>query len=154
MRVLLAYLAAAIVFIVVDLIWIVLVVLDVYAREIGDMLSDSPNGAAAGVFYIGYIAGILLLASLPAVEKRSWKVAAINGAALGAIAYGTYTVTNYAVLTGWTMTLVVSDTVWGAFITGLCAVVAYIVAQPASSLLRIPPGGAAPRYRRRQRRAP
>ena len=129
MRILKAYLAAAIVFIVVDLIWIALVVLDTYEREIGDLLSDSPNGVAAGVFYIGYIAGILLLASLPAVEKRSWKIAAVNGAVLGAIAYGTYTVTNYAVLTGWTMTLVVSDTIWGAFITGLCAVVAYAAAR-------------------------
>ena len=130
MRIFLAYLAATAVFIVVDLIWIALVVLDMYEREIGEMLSDSPNGAAAGIFYIGYIAGILLLASLPAVEKGSWKTAAINGAVMGAIAYGTYTVTNYAVLTGWTMTLVVSDIVWGAFITALCALVGFIVARP------------------------
>ena len=133
MRTLLAYLAAIAVFIVVDLIWIVLVVLDMYEREIGDMLSDSPNGAAAALFYIGYIAGILLLASLPAVEKRSWKVAAINGGVMGALAYGTYTVTNYTVLTGWTMTLVVTDIVWGAFITGLCALVGFIVARPPES---------------------
>ncbi len=132
MRIVGAYLAAATVFIVVDLIWIALVVLDLYEREIGDMLSDSPNGALAGVFYIGYLAGILLLASLPAVEKRSWKKAAINGAVLGALAYGTYTVTNYVVFTGWTMTLVVTDILWGAFITGLCAVVAYVVARPRS----------------------
>ena len=128
----LAYLAATAVFIVVDLAWIVLVVLDTYEREIGGLLSDSPNGLAAGLFYIGYIAGILLLASLPAVEKRSWKVATVNGAALGAIAYGTYTVTNYAVLTGWTLTLVVSDIVWGAFITALCALVGFFVARPSA----------------------
>lgn len=130
MRIFLAYIAATVVFIVVDLIWIVLVVLDTYEREIGDLLSDSPNGAAAGLFYIGYIAGILLLASLPAVEKSSWKIAAINGGVMGAIAYGTYTVTNYAVLTGWTMTLVITDILWGAFITALCAVVGYVVARP------------------------
>ena len=130
MRILLAYLAATAFFIVVDLIWIVLVVLDVYEREIGELLSDSPNGQVAGIFYIGYIAGILLLASLPAVEKRSWKTAAINGAVVGAIAYGTYTVTNYTVLTGWTMTLVVTDILWGAFITALVALVGFIVARP------------------------
>ena len=132
MKLLKAYLAAAIVFIVVDLIWIALVVLDTYEREIGDLLSDSPNGIAAGVFYAGYIAGILLLASLPAVEKRSWKIAAVNGAALGAVAYGTYTVTNYAVLTGWTMTLVVSDILWGAFITALTAVCGYLAGRDPS----------------------
>ncbi len=133
MRILIAYIAAAAVFIVVDLIWIVLVVLDLYEREIGDLLSDSPNGTTAGIFYIGYIAGILLLASLPAVEKASWKIAAINGAVIGAIAYGTYTVTNYTVLTGWTMTLVVTDILWGAFITALIALVGYIVARPPAS---------------------
>lgn len=144
MRVFLAYIAAAAVFIVVDLIWIGLVVLDMYEREIGDLLSDAPNGAAAAVFYAGYLAGILLLASLPAVEKRSWKVAAINGAVLGALAYGTYTVTNYVVLNGWTMTLVVTDILWGAFITGLCAVVAYVVARdrtaPAENTSATPSG--------------
>ncbi len=127
MRILLAYLAATAVFIVVDLIWIVLVVLDLYEREIGDLLSDSPSGLAAVIFYLAYIAGILLLASLPAVEKGSWKTAAINGAVIGAIAYGTYTVTNYTVLTGWTMTLVVTDILWGPVITALCALVGYIV---------------------------
>ena len=40
--------------------------------------------------------------------------------------------TNYAVLTGWTMLLVVSDILWGAFITALCALVAYLVARPAA----------------------
>ncbi len=133
MRILLAYIAAAAVFIVVDLIWIVLVVLDMYEREIGDLLSDSPNGVMAAVFYVGYIAGILLLASLPAVEKNSWKTAALNGAVMGALAYGTYTVTNYTVLTGWTMTLVVTDILWGAFITALCALVGFIVARTSAS---------------------
>ncbi len=133
MRTLLAYLAATAVFIVVDLIWIVLVVLDMYEREIGDLLSDSPNGIAAGIFYLGYIGGILLLASLPAVEKGSWKIAAVNGAVIGAIGYGTYTVTNFTVLTGWTMTLVVTDILWGAFITALCALVGFIVARRPQS---------------------
>ncbi len=131
MRIIKAYLATAAVFIVVDLIWIALVVRGMYEREIGPMLLESPNPATAGVFYLGYIAGVLLLASVPAIGKRSWKTAATNGAVLGALAYGTYTVTNYTVLTGWTMTLVVTDIVWGAFITALCGVVGYVVARPA-----------------------
>ncbi len=131
MRLARAYLATLVVFIVVDLIWIAFVVIGMYEREIGQMLLDSPNGATAAVFYLGYIAGVLLLASVPAIDKRSWKTAAINGAVLGAIAYGTYTVTNYTVLTGWTMTLVVTDIVWGAFITALCGVVGYVAARPA-----------------------
>lgn len=120
-----AYFSSLLAFLVVDAIWIGTVVIDYYQRQVGDLLREDPNMAAAAVFYLGYVAGVLALAVKPAVDARSPGMAVIRGAVLGAVAYGTYTVTNYAMIKGWTVGLLVSDVVWGAFLTGLTAAVGY-----------------------------
>ena len=125
MRIVKSYIAALVAFLVVDLVWISAYVIGYYEREVGALLREEPNMAAAVVFYLGYIAGVLALATLPALEARSPRVAVVRGAVLGAVAYGTYTVTNYAMIEGWTLGLVISDVIWGAFLTGLTAFVGY-----------------------------
>ena len=124
-----AAVATAIAFLVIDLAWISLFLGDVYEAQLGDMMRETPSGAAAGAFYIGYIAGILFLAIRPALEAERMGPAVINGAALGALAYGTYTLTNYAIFPKWSVLLVVSDIAWGAVLTASCAAVGYLAAR-------------------------
>ena len=93
------------------------------------MMRETPDGLAAGAFYVGYIAGILFLAVRPALEAERPGPALINGAALGALAYGTYTLTNYAIFAQWSVTLVLSDIAWGAVLTASCAVIGYLAAR-------------------------
>ena len=50
-------------------------------------------------------------------------------AQLGAVAYGTYTLTNYAIFAQWSVLLVVSDIGWGTCLTAVCAVVGYLAAR-------------------------
>lgn len=120
-----AYLAVLAAFLVIDGLWISGFLFAFYQQEIGGLLAAEPNMAAASVFYLAYAGGIVLLAVQPALRGQAWAIAAQNGAVLGALAYGTYTVTNYAVLEGWTLALVFSDIAWGAFLTALCAVCGY-----------------------------
>ncbi|MBT8144810.1 MAG: DUF2177 family protein [Gammaproteobacteria bacterium] len=122
-----AFAGAAVAFLVIDAVWIAFVVKPFYDREVGSLLRESPNLAAGAAFYLLYAAGIVLLAVNPALTTASMKTAAINGAVLGAVAYGTYTVTNYAVLKQWSMSLVVSDILWGTFLTAVAAVCGYFV---------------------------
>jgi len=124
-----AFIGTLVTFLVVDIAWISMVVRGMYQREIGPMLLDSPNMTAAAIFYLAYVAGIVVLAVQPAIASGSVRVAVINGAVLGAIAYGTFTMTNYAVLKGWTAQLVWTDIVWGTFLTALCAVAGYFAAR-------------------------
>ena len=124
-----AYAGTLVSFLIVDAVWIALVVRGFYQREVGHLLSDSPNMGAAGIFYLAYAAGVVVLAVQPAIGAGSVKTAVLNGAIIGAIAYGTYTVTNYAVLKGWTMGLVLSDIAWGAFLTALTAACGYLAAR-------------------------
>lgn len=125
MRIVKAYIAALVAFLVVDLLWITFYVIGYYESQVGNLLRAEPVMGAAVLFYLGYIAGVLVLASEPAVAARSGRMAVVRGAVLGAVAYGTYTVTNYAMIEGWTMGLLVSDVIWGAFLTGLTAFVGY-----------------------------
>jgi uncharacterized membrane protein len=119
------YLAVLISFLVVDAIWIGAVVRKYYRQELGDLMRESPNFVAAGAFYLFYAAGVVLLCVTPALKSGQPGVALVNGAVLGGLAYGTYTVTNYAIIKGWSLGLVGSDIVWGAFLTSLVAVVGY-----------------------------
>lgn len=124
-----AYAGALVAFLVIDIAWIALVVKPFYANQIGDMMRGSPNMAAAGAFYLLYIAGVVALAVQPALAAGTVRTALLNGAILGAVAYGTYTVTNFAILKGWTTGLVWSDILWGAFLTAVCAAAGFYAAR-------------------------
>lgn len=129
MRFLKAAAATAIAFLVIDIAWIGFFVGDVYDAQLGDMMRESPNGLAAAAFYLAYIAGIVYFAVRPALDENRVGPALLNGALLGALAYGTYTLTNYAIFAQWSMTLVLSDIAWGAFLTAISAAVGYRVAR-------------------------
>ncbi len=47
------------------------------------------------------------------------------GAVLGLAAYGTYDITNLAVLKGWPVIVTVVDMVWGTLVTAACAAAGY-----------------------------
>ncbi|MGB5490027.1 MAG: DUF2177 family protein [Woeseiaceae bacterium] len=129
-----AYIGTALPFLVIDAAWIGLVVRGYYQDTIGYLLLDKPNLVAGGLFYLAYAAGIVILAVQPAAVSGKLKTALINGAVLGAMAYGTFTLTNFAVLRGWTTGLVVSDILWGTFLTAISAACGYLFSrsQPAT----------------------
>lgn len=129
MQVITAYLATAIVFFVIDFIWLSFVAQKFYQREIGPLLlKDFKMGVAAG-FYLIYVAGIVVFAVWPALQGGGWSNALIFGAFLGFIAYGTYDLTNYATLKGWTVKMVAVDMAWGASLTGISALFGYFISR-------------------------
>ena len=129
MRYVKAFAAAAAAFLVIDIAWISLFLGDVYEAQLGSMMRPTASVAAAALFYVGYLAAILYLAVRPALADKRIATAALHGAALGAVAYGTYTLTNYAIFAQWSVLLVVSDIGWGTFLTAVCAVVGYLAAR-------------------------
>jgi uncharacterized membrane protein len=64
----------------------------------------------------------------PALTDRRPATALLNGAVLGAVAYGTYTLTNHAIFSDWTWHLVVSDILWGSALTAICGACGYLAA--------------------------
>jgi len=123
-----AYFGALIAFLVIDLAWIVLVLRPFYEGQLGELLRASPGAIASSIFYLAYVAGIVYLAAEPAIRAGSLRAALLRGAVLGMLAYGTYTVTNYAIFDAWNLALLVSDIAWGSFLTAVCAGCAYLAA--------------------------
>lgn len=124
-----AFLAAwgvtALVFLVIDAIWLGLVATSFYARALGDMMLDQPKLGIAAFFYIGYTFAIVLLASAPAAKAGSLTQAVLYGAVFGLAAYGTYDITNMATLKNWPVTMSIVDMIWGTVLTATSATAGY-----------------------------
>jgi uncharacterized membrane protein len=84
-----------------------------YAAEMGGLLRQEPNLVAAAAFYLLYAAGLTLFSVNPGLKADSVLQAMAFGAALGLVAYGTYDLTNLAVLNGYSMRIALIDIAWG-----------------------------------------
>ena len=127
-----AYIATLIVFLGIDAIWLGLIARRFYGEQLGGLMRETPLMAAAGGFSLFYVVGIVFFAVAPALAAGSWKTAALNGALLGLIAYGTYDMTNLATLKDWPVTMSVVDMVWGGVLTGTAATGGYFAARALS----------------------
>jgi uncharacterized membrane protein len=128
-RFLAAYGATFLTFIAMDVVWLTNTLPRLYKPEIGPLLLDQPKLAPGALFYLLYIAGLVILAVLPGVERGSWARASLNGALFGFIAYATYDLTNLATLKGFSVKVTVADMIWGAVVSGVAASVGYAAAR-------------------------
>ena len=109
------------IFFAVDIIWLGFVAKKFYRTNLGFILSPDVNWSAAIIFYLLYIAGILIFAVVPAMEKESLVKALLWGGLYGFFTYATYDLTNMATIKNWPLKVVVVDVLWGVL---LCSVVA------------------------------
>lgn len=124
---------AALIFLVVDLIWLSIAAKSVYQAEIGPLLRKEFNLVAAAAFYTIFIAGLTLFVLMPAFTRESVLYAAMMGAAFGLVTYATYDLTNLATLEGFTLRIALIDMAWG---TTLSAIVS---AGAVAAILRFAP---------------
>ena len=121
------WLAAAVLFLAIDMVWLLWLGRSIYVTEIGDILRQPPNMAAAGSFYILYITGLMIMVIWPAFKAQSVVQGLTYGALLGLIAYGTYDLTNLAVMKGFTTKIAIIDMIWGTILTGSVAALTVLV---------------------------
>ncbi|MDA4847686.1 DUF2177 family protein [Hoeflea poritis] len=122
-----AYLFTAVVFFVIDYLWLAYIAGGFYRSQLGSYMLDQPRLGVAAVFYILYVAGIVVFAVLPALKEQSLLTALLLGALLGLVAYGTYDVTNYATLRDWPLAVVVVDIAWGTALTASASAGGYML---------------------------
>jgi len=122
------FLIALPVFFVVDIIWLVLVAKKFYQAQIGILMKPDINWFAAIIFYLLFIAGLVVFVISPAVEKHSWVHALIFGALFGLITYATYDLTNLATLKDWPLLVTVVDLIWGSLLAFSISVITYFIA--------------------------
>ena len=118
-RYFLTYLATLLAFGLLDFLWLGVIAKGWYRDGMGELLAPDPNWWAAGAFYLLYPIGIVIFAVSPSAGE--WTRALGLGSLFGAFAYGTYNLTNLAVVRGWPIGLTFLDLAWGAALTGVCA---------------------------------
>lgn len=114
----LLWIAAAVLFLAIDMVWLLWLGRGFYVAEIGPLLREAPNMGAAGAFYFLYVTGLMIMVIWPAHQSQSVSQALLYGAVIGLMAYGTYDLTNLAVLKGFTAKIAIIDMVWGTVLTG------------------------------------
>jgi uncharacterized membrane protein len=116
-----ATIATAILFGVLDALWLGKMVPAVYRPEIGEVLMRGWRPVPALIFYALYMIGIQIFAVAPALHAGKWQVAAQWGALFGFFCYMTYDLTNYATLKVWSLKVTLLDIAWGTIATGAAA---------------------------------
>lgn len=112
----------------IDMLWLGVVAKDFYHNQIGTLMKSDINWTAAIIFYLIFIAGLVVFVILPAVEKNSWTHTVLFGAFFGLICYATYDLTNLAITKDWSLLVTIVDLVWGAVLAASVSVITYFIA--------------------------
>ncbi len=112
-----------------DLLWLGVVAKGLYARHMGELLNPQVKWVPAILFYIVYVAAVVVFVVMPAAERRSIARAAGMGAFFGFAAYATYDLTSLALIRGFPVAVVLVDLAWGAVLTATAAGAGYLAAR-------------------------
>lgn len=132
---LIAYISTAIVFLVIDFVWLTQIASKFYSEQLGDLLLEKPNLGIAVAFYLIYVVGIVVFAVAPALKAGSFQYAVLYGAMFGFFAYATYDLTNLATLKNWSVAVALVDVSWGTVLTGVAAGAGYAITNTFSNNL-------------------
>lgn len=119
MQLALLYLSTAVIFLVLDAVMLRFHMQPLFQRHIGPMMLENIRILPALGFYAAYVAGLLYLLSWPALKTGAPVL--VPAAVLGLMAYGTYEFTSYAIMKNWSAQMVVTDLLWGGFLTAVSA---------------------------------
>lgn len=132
MSVLIAWLAAALAFLVLDLIWLSTMNARLYRPLIGDLLAPKPRLAPAIAFYLIFISGLVFFAVLPGLDEGRLRTTLIHAAVYGGVTYATYDLTNHATLRVWDLRVTLADMAWGVLLSAAAASAAFYAASQFS----------------------
>jgi len=117
------------IFFAVDLVWLGAIAKDLYQKHLGFLMTPQVNWGAAMLFYLLFIAGLVLFVIQPALEKNSWTAALLLGAFFGLVTYATYDLTNLATVKNWPVLITVIDLIWGTVLAASVSVLSFLIAK-------------------------
>lgn len=115
------------VFFAVDMLWLGIVARKFYRDQLGHLLTPKVNWTAAIIFYLIFIAGIILFAVAPGLKRESLWHTVMLGAIFGFISYATYDLTNLATLKEWPIQVTIVDMIWGAVLSSIVSAASFLI---------------------------
>lgn len=123
------YLLTLPVYLLVDGLWLTVIAKSFYAKHLGYLMTPKPNWFAAGLFYLGYVVGVIIFAVSPALQENSLTKALVLGGLFGMFCYATYDLTNLATIKDWPWFIAVIDIVWGTLVSLVVAGAGFYIAK-------------------------
>ena len=110
----------------IDLVWLGVVAKGFYRRQIGHLMRPDVRWAPAVLFYLVYVAALVVFVAAPAAEHRSPGRAVAYGAFFGLAAYAAFDLTGLALLDGFPLEAALVDLAWGAFLSAVVSAAAVL----------------------------
>ncbi|MDQ0733180.1 DUF2177 family protein [Arthrobacter sp. B1I2] len=120
---LVAYIVSALIFAVLDVVWILLVANPLYQSQIGHLLAPKANLPGAVLFYVIFVAGMVHYGVRPNNPQATLRQRVGGAALFGFFTYATWALTGFAVLKDFTALVAVTDILWGA---AACSLVTWV----------------------------
>ncbi|MGY3703282.1 hypothetical protein BW731_02950 [Vagococcus martis] len=117
---------SAVIFLIFDLFWLLVVSKNLYQTFIGELLGDVKITPAI-IFYFVYLVGVVFFVLIPGIDKQSIFYTIFSGALFGFICYSTYDLTNLATIKNWPVTMTIIDLVWGTSVTAITSAIVYFI---------------------------
>lgn len=121
------YLVSLISFFAIDMVWLGLVARSFYQRQIGFLMTSDPKWSAALIFYLLFVAGLLVFVIVPGLNANSLKATIIKATVFGLITYATYDLTNLATLKDWPILVSIVDLLWGSFLSVSVSYIGFLI---------------------------
>lgn len=110
------YFSTLVIFLVIDMVWLAWLARGFYQEQLGFLLSPRPNWTAAAIFYLIFVAGLVVFVISPSLQAGSARKVLILGAFFGLVTYATYDLTNMATVKDWPLKVTLVDLCWGMFV--------------------------------------
>lgn len=123
------YLVALPVFFLIDMIWLGLIAKGFYQKHLGFLMRPQVNWIPAILFYLIFIAGILIFVVIPAKADGSAVKAVWLGLVFGLVTYATYDLTNLATVKQWPLVVTVVDIIWGMILSASVGFLTYMISK-------------------------
>lgn len=109
-----------------DMLWLGIIAKGLYEENIGFLLRKangnlSPNWLAATLVYLAIVIGIIVFV-IPKANGNAF-YGFLWGAVFGAVTYGVYDFTNYAIINAWPLKITLIDFFWGMALCGIISAV-------------------------------
>jgi len=120
-----AFLIATVYFIIIDITFINLVIVKIYKSNLPEFVEIGFKAVPAILFYLIFLSGLLYFSILPN-KTYSVSQALISGGMYGLTTYATYALTVFAVMNIFNWNIVVSDVMWGIFLSATVSMLTVI----------------------------
>lgn len=119
------YFTALLVILALDLTWLNLIMDNFYNTQlISFNRPETVPIVAALLVWVLMPLGIVFFVQQ---VSGNWKQVLVHGALYGLILYGVYNLTNYAILEGWPLTMLIVDIIWGTCLCTLTSLAVFLV---------------------------